>query len=271
MFHLRRAPGAPLDAHVSELLYFGDVSPHEGDRFLPAGTLELVVNLEEDEMRIDDGAGVRRHSGAVVSGAYHSYFRVDRRARSSVLAVHFRPGGAWPFLGVPPGELTDAHVDLSDLWGARAGEMREQTCAAPTPALRLEILERTMIERLARAHAGHVAVPRAIARLEAGGMRVADVAAELGLSHRRLVDVFTAEVGIGPKAFARISRFRRVLSRARHERDPDWADLAQAAGYCDQSHLIREFVAIAGDSPTSLFARSSRRATPLCNHHCRLG
>jgi AraC-like DNA-binding protein len=255
---------------VAELLYFADVPRDGAQRFLPAGTLELVVNLDQDEISIHDGARVRRHEGAVVSGAYHSYFGIDARGRSSVIAVHFRPGGAWPFLGVAPGELADVHVDLSVLWGARAGEMRERLCAASTPALRFDILEQALVERLVHARAGHPAVPRAIGALEAGGVRVADVARELGLSHRRLVDVFTAEVGIGPKAFARIARFRHALARARREHDPDWADLAQASGYCDQSHLVREFVALAGDSPTALLARATGRATPLCHEGCRL-
>jgi AraC-like DNA-binding protein len=224
---------------------------------LPAGTLELIIELDDDQIRIHRGGRVTRHAGAVVSGAYRSYFATATRAQCTRLGVHFLPGRAGPFLGLPPGELADTHVDLSALWGERAFELRERLCEAATPALRFEILERTLLERLARARAGHPAVPRAIAALEAGGVRVADVAAELGISHRRLVDVFTAEAGIGPKAFARIARLRHTLARARRERTPDWAGLAHVSGYCDQSHLIREFVAITGDSPSTLLARST--------------
>jgi AraC-like DNA-binding protein len=271
MLYVRRAPGPLLAAHVVELWDVADAPPRIAERFLPGGTLGLVVNLGEDETRIHDASRVRRHAGAVVAGAYRSYFGIDMGAHASYVAVSFRPGGAWPLLGMPPGELADSHVDLSLLWGARAAEMRERLCAATTSALRLEILEQALLERLAQAHAGHPAVPRAIAALEARPVRVADLATDLGLSHRRLVDVFTAEVGIGPKAFARIARFRHALARARRERDPDWAELAQASGYCDQSHLIREFVAIAGDSPTALLARSTNRAHPPCHDRCRLG
>jgi AraC-like DNA-binding protein len=45
------------------------------------------------------------------------------------------------------------------------------------------------------------------------------------------------------------------LARSR----PRWSQLAAASGYCDQSHLIRDFVAIAGESPTALLARSRDR------------
>jgi len=41
--------------------------------------------------------------------------------------VHFRPGGAFPFLGLPAGELADAHLDLETLWGRRSAvELRER-------------------------------------------------------------------------------------------------------------------------------------------------
>jgi AraC-like DNA-binding protein len=255
VLYTRRVPAPPLAAHVAELWHFADAPPHRAARLLPGGTLELVFDLDDDQIRIQHGGCVRRYTGAVVSGAYRSYFATDTRMLSSRVGVHFRPGGAWMFLGVAPGELTDTHVDLSALWGEQGVELRERLCAAATPALRFDILERALLERFARARAGHVAVPRAIAALEGGGVRVADVAAELGISHRRLVDVFTAAVGIGPKAFARIGRVRRTLALARRARTADWAQIAHAAGYCDQSHLIREFVAITGDPPLALRAR----------------
>jgi AraC-like DNA-binding protein len=40
---------------------------------------------------------------------------------------------------------------------------------------------------------------------------------------------------------------------------PRWAQIAHEHGYCDQSHLIRDFVAISGFSPMQLRARRSAR------------
>jgi AraC-like DNA-binding protein len=255
VLYLRRIPTAPLTEHVAELWHFAGAPAGRAARLLPAGTLELVFDLSDDQIRIQHGGRVRHHAGAVVAGAYRSYFGTDTRVPTTRVGVHFRPGGAWLFLGIPPGALADTHVDLSALWGECAAELRERLCEAAAPALRFDVLERVLLERLARARAGHAGVPRAIAALETGGVRVADVAAELGISHRRLVDVFTIEVGIGPMAFARIARMRRTLALARRARTPDWAQLAHACGYCDQSHLIREFVAITGDPPLALRAR----------------
>ena len=54
-----------------------------------------------------------------------------------------------------------------------------------------------------------------------------------------------------PKVFGRVQRFQRALSHVRAE-TPHWPALALQAGYCDQSHLIRDFVAFSGSSPTEL-------------------
>lgn len=69
--------------------------------------------------------------------------------------------------------------------------------------------------------------------------------------HAHLVERFHEEVGIGPKAVARMVRFNRALTLARTEKDPDWADIAALCGYADQAHLIRDFRALAGETPAA--------------------
>jgi hypothetical protein len=34
------------------------------------------------------------------------------------MAVHFKPGGAFPFFGLAANDLLDTHVSLQDIWGA---------------------------------------------------------------------------------------------------------------------------------------------------------
>lgn len=78
------------------------------------------------------------------------------------------------------------------------------------------------------------------------------MADELGVSERHLRRVFRETVGLGPKAFAKLARFRRALRAAREDDAAGWADIATAAGYYDQAHLIAEFRTIAGKTPRAL-------------------
>lgn len=253
MLYTTSIPGPPLSRFAAYLWSLQDAPGHATERIVPSGTLELVINLYEDALPVHGCDGTRRrYSGAVVSGAYQRYFSTDTRAHASIMGVHFRPGGAGAVLGVPPGALADRHVDLEELWGRSARDLRERLCAAATPAARFSVLECHLQSRLRDHRAGHDVVPFALEQLAQPGVTVRDVARHASLSWRRLIEVFTADVGMTPKRMSRVLRFQRAHRLARQAPAPDWARLAQACGYCDQSHLIHDIRELTGLSPSQL-------------------
>lgn len=254
MQYLTHCPGPPLAEYVAYLWMLRDAPVHSTERILPSGTLELVVNLQNDALHIRDPRSMawRRYTGAVVSGAYRRYFVIDPRDHASIVGVHFRPGGAMAFVGLPPGELIDRHVDLDTLWGRSATELRERLIVAATPGSRFDVLEQALRSRLSDVRRGHPAVPLALDQLARPGVTVGDVAASVQLSRRRLIEVFTAEVGMTPKRLSRVMRFQRIHALARHANIPDWGELAVASGYFDQSHLIHDVSEFTGTSPAQL-------------------
>ena len=120
MFLRTYTPGPPLEEYIERFWYCSDTPSHPRERILPSGTVELVINLSDDEIRIydpSDPARPRRYPGAVVSGPYSNFFLIDPLVHASIIGVHFRPGRAVPVLGVAASDLADAHVDLEALWG----------------------------------------------------------------------------------------------------------------------------------------------------------
>ena len=81
------------------------------------------------------------------------------------------------------------------------------------------------------------------------------LAREAGLSDRRFISVFRAEVGLNPKLFNRVRRFERILTDAHRLEVPEWKQLALEHGFFDQSHLIRDFVEFSGFSPAAYLRR----------------
>jgi AraC-like DNA-binding protein len=254
MNYLAQSPGPPLDAFIESFWWLSDAPGHGREQVVPSGTLELVVNLHEDEFRIYDGQGEhpRRFRGAMVSGAYRRPFVIDTREHASIVGVHFRPGGALPLVGAPPGEIGGAHVELEALWGVAAAELRERLAAASTAERRFAVLEQALLERLRRPARRHPAVAIAIRELDRPHATVSEVRERLGLSHRRFIEIFAREVGIAPKLFARIRRFQRALQAAERSVAPRWARLALSCGYYDQAHLTHDFSELAGMSPAEL-------------------
>ena len=237
-----REPRPPLSTFVSSIwLADGYVpGPHRKERVLPTGDCSLIVDL---------GAAGR----AGVSGPHSRSFVIETSAQFSVAGVQFKAGGAFPFFAVPLGELTNQHVPLDALWGGPAEQLREQVSQAATPSRKLEVIECLLIGRLARAPRLHPAVVYAIRVFEQDPaiVRIGDVTARIGLSHRRFLDVFTEQVGLTPKLFCRIRRFQRILQQIRHHRKVEWADVALSCGYYDQAHFIKEFHAFSGVNPST--------------------
>ena len=252
-------PKPPLSEFVDSFwLYEGHEVQYKGERILPTGTLELVINLRQNELRFYDNErreNCSRFSGAIVSGAFGR--GLTPVAETLIVGVHFKPGGAFPFLGVPAGELADTHIDLETVWGSSAGRLRERLCEARTSAGRFQLLEQTLLSRLRHGVENHYAVSAA---LEVFGNKrpwptVRDAAKYLGLSQRRFIEVFKAEVGMTPKLFSRIQRFQQTRTFIQQNPGPNWAALALDFGYFDQSHLIREFLEFSGVSPTDYLNR----------------
>lgn len=278
MFYSSHIPAPPLGDFVEQFWLCSGTPAHPRARLLPNGTIELVVNLCEDQIRVHDPTRpdrCRQLSGAVVAGAYGRSFVSDYATvyaqHASIVGVHFRPGGAFPFLGVPAGELADTHVDLEALWGRTAAELRERLCAAATPAERFSLLEQTLAARLDRTTGRHDAVPVALDAFEPTGtsVRVRDVARRVGLSQRRFIQVFAAEVGLTPKRYGRVRRFRWALALVRGVPAPDWAQLAVECGYFDQAHLIHDFRAFSGLTPEEYLRRRSEHVPH--NHVLQIG
>src|SRR5262245_52182613 len=224
--------------------------------------MELVFNLDEDELGIYDTeqpGSYKSFSGAFFSGAYARPLFVD--TREHVVGVHFKPGGAFRFLGIPASELSDIHVDVQALWGKATQDLREQLSAAANPAMCFRVLQQALLVRLESSLEEHRAVRAAVNIFDrdAGEARTRDLAAHLGLSQRHFIKVFSNQVGITPKLFGRVQRFLRAADLTRSGSAPDWADIAAACGYFDQSHLIHDFQTFSGLSPTEFHLQRNER------------
>lgn len=254
-------PGPPLSDFIENFWLYDGCSPvHVRERIFPSGTFELVFNLRDDELRIyneADSGACSRYSGSLVSGPYTGFFLTDRAKQFSIMGVHFRPGGAFPFLGLSADELADAHLDLATIWGRCATEIRERVASAPSTRERFRFLENALRCRLHGPMEHHPAVSLALQGFRSDHSRavVRKLAREAGLSDRRFINVFRAEVGLNPKLFNRIERFQTVLANVDRLAEPEWDQLALQHRYFDQSHLIRDFLAFSGFSPADYLRR----------------
>lgn len=201
----------------------------EGEhRVLPDGCADLVFDLTDGE--------------AMAVGTMTRPLVVQAAKSLHFVGVRFRPGRAAAFLRIPLAEITDARVDLGDLW-------RDLPDRVLSTEDRIRVLERELLQRLVPERDSRV--DAAIDRITRGDMRVDDVAREIGISRQHLARQFRHHVGVSPKTFARVMRFRRLVDSLPPRAGIDWAAMAIEHGYYDQSHLIDEFRELAGETPAA--------------------
>jgi AraC-like DNA-binding protein len=237
-----RTPVGPLAEFVRLFWYWsGHPVPFVRERVLPMGTVELVIRLE---------SGKTADSG--IAGPRSSALIIERRASYQLLGVHFKAGGAFPFIDFPYGDLHNAWITLADLWGERrARRLLALLNEAPTMELKFDLLERWLMWISGRQLRHHDAVSYALTEFETdpGLQSSAVVAEKVNLSQRRFIDVFRNEVGMTPKLFCRVQRFQDAIQLIRHKETVDWVDLALSCGYTDQSHFIHDFREFSGLRP----------------------
>ncbi len=236
----RLAPTAPALAAL-----FVD----ERDRDAP------LVAIPHPEVQLVVRFGPSASSGldAHALGVRQTVRRKLVRAGQRTVMARVPLGAAEAVLGAPASALAGQIVALDALWGPTATrQLLDQLAAARTTRDAAAIVECAITCRLPPAPRQRPLALEAAARLSRAS--VGEVAAELGVSERHLRRVFHQAIGLGPKAFARLTRFHRALRAAHTSRAASWATIAVAAGYYDQAHLIDEFRAIAGATPRTLLA-----------------
>lgn len=233
------------------------------DRVLPDGCMELVFNLRTPFSRADATGRFARQPPAIVVGQLSRFMLLQSTTEAEVLAARFTPAGAHAIFRLDLDEITDQHVALEDL-GPSWRELAARIAEAPTLAARVRLLEEALRRRCPAEASADARATVAITMLTTAEMppRIAAVARAVGLSPRQLERRFRREVGLTPKHFARLARFRRVLA-ALDRADPRWADLAARAGYSDQPHLVREFREFAGLPPRACLAGQTAFAAAL--------
>jgi AraC-like DNA-binding protein len=211
------------------------VTPH------PALTVILSVGPTIDV----NGTAMR----SFVAGMHDTWGVTEFAGEQCGVELRVAPQGAYRLLGVPPGELTGQVAALPLL-----DRIADRAAAEPDWASRLQIVEAGLLRGLADTPDPDRAVAWAwrVLRARHGVVAIGDLAAEIGWSRRHFANRFRAEIGLPPKVAARVLRFERASALL--VRGVPAASVSARCGYTDQSHLVREFRALAGCTPGAYVA-----------------
>ena len=272
--HFRRRPAEPLRPYVAYYTGYRQRGvPPARHRGLPSPFLTLIITLDEPLVMLahPDPRQPPGDFGALLGGLHSAPALITHDGAQSGIQVAVRPLGARALLGLPAGELAEVDLPAETVLGGACAELRARTVAATSWPERFAILDEILLRGsagIARSPAPEVAWAWRQLLASAGTVRIADLAAGTGWSGRHLTGRFRTEIGLTPKAAARVIRFdraRHLLIRHAQSISGDdgddgyrLADLAVACGYFDQAHLAREFRSLAGCPPSQWLTEEFR-------------
>jgi AraC-like DNA-binding protein len=249
MEYVERVPAPPLRPFVRRIQGYREFSAVPlRRRQAPVGSCTLILSLGP-ALRLHGPAGPsapRSFLAGFHTGAVLTEFDGDQHG----LQVDLTPIGAYVLLRRPGADLAN-EVPALDLLEPGLAALPERLAELPDWPTRFARLEEFLGDRLFAAdrrlpdpevaHAWH------LLRRTAGGVPVSALAAETGWSRRHLLERFRDQIGLSPKAAARVLRFERASRLA--VAGSGLAEVAAVCGYSDQAHLTREFRALAGLPP----------------------
>lgn len=189
-----------------------------------------------------------------VSGQVNFPSRLQSSGGLEMIVAVFHPHALGVILGMPASELYNMEVSGYDLPDRSLAELAARVYDTADVSECVRLIESWLLSAI---YSRDLATDSR--RVEAAlgmllsdtGTRVEAMAECACLGPRQFGRVFRSMVGMGPKEYAKIARFQKSLWMMQGG-ERDFASIAYACGYADQSHFIRDCRIYSGHTPLSL-------------------
>lgn len=260
---LTHQPSGDLGQFVDTIWYARGRVPYERERIAPTGSSVAVFVLGDPILETPDdgmGEGLKTDRGFLI-GPHARPVVNEPLGETFAVGIVTTPVGCETVFGISPVSIRARVTDLEEAWPV-ATRVRHQLLDQSTGDGMIEVVE-AALRRSIRPIPGVDLCARAVALLERQPTRpIAEIAAQLDITHSYLDRKFTQVVGLSPRTVARILRMQALLAAIDVGAGVDWAEAAIELGWFDQSHLIRDFKRHTGVTPTAYVAAQKAYIQP---------
>ncbi len=250
---------------VESIWYARGTVPYDRERIAPTGSTVAVFVLSDAIIETpDDGLGtpLRTDRGFLI-GPHDRPVVNEPTGETYAVGIVTTAIGCEAVFGLKPAELRCKVVPLEEVWPVAPG-LRRRLLAAASPKDMLAVLEDHLQRSVNLEVPGLDRIELVAAQLVAEPTRsIADVAAELGITHGYLDRQFGQVVGLSPRRFARLLRMRSLLAGLDVTAKNPWTSIAADLGWFDQSHLIRDFKRHTGTTANRYVAAQVAALSPV--------
>jgi AraC-like DNA-binding protein len=243
-------------AHLRHFIDTFWILEHDGEsrapqRVVPDGHPELICNWGQPFEAFEAGEW-RAQPRCFLAGQIDGPLFLRPAGPAKMLGIGFDAHGAANLFQQPMRELSGRFTPVEDLSRALSRNLnRALESSDPVRAVEAALLSVTQ-------SGGDFLIAEAVRRIDLanGALDLASLARDLGLSIRQLERRFLATVGLAPKIYCRIQRFKKVFGVI-GQTACNWVETAVACGYYDQAHLIRDCKEFSGNTPAALLSEDA--------------
>lgn len=248
-------PAAALQPYVLQYwegTFFGKPTAALEKKVMPSGYIELVLHLSNARCELKVNTDWQKSAAFSLVGFWTTPYFLQFQDKVEVFGIRFKPEAIYFIFGVPAAEFINSSANLEEIFSPCLTSFCYQIEGLKRIEERTQLADNYLLSRLYKAQKrqSYVQMAAELIRHQKVGITVESLSQEVCISTRQLEREFKSKLGMGPKAYLRISRLNKVLQLLNQNPFIPLAQLSYLCGYADQAHFIREFKQLTGELPS---------------------
>jgi AraC-like DNA-binding protein len=248
----------------------GILNPDEGkqqfhlSRFMPSEDLQFFIehfwivewdlgdgSYQQDILAYPSVHLAVEKGKTMIYGVVTGKFNRTIKGQGKVVGIKFRPGGFYPFYQSSVSSISDDLITVDEVFDVGSKDLENRILVSNSREKMVERAEDFIREHLPEEDERVPFINEIIDAVIADKslIKVDQLVEQFDVSKRSLQRMFKKYVGVSPKWVIKRYRLHEVAGQLVENRDTDWAQLAVDLGYYDQSHFIKDFKSIVGQTP----------------------
>ena len=222
----------------------GFMNKENVSRILPDGCVDIIFIFDKTKGTFS----------ANITGTMTTFLEIAYPQSVQMFGIRFKPAGITAFTRIPVDEFTNRNVELALVDTLFSKSFCEKIPEKQSVEEIITLTDNFLINRIPYLYHSNKQIIRAVDLIyfAKGQLPLADLASDVCLCQRHFERNFKSTVGISPKLFAKIFRFKHALRCLKNYPHKDLLTVAIECGYYDHSHLIKDFKTLSGNTPTDL-------------------
>ncbi len=215
---------------------------------LPDCCSDIIINLGDGIISSNNMDHLNPYKSYLI-GTSTKFSGISVRGFINLVGIRFKPLGLKAFIRqFHLGELKNQFIEIHDFEIDRIfqGKIPEKQSIK-------QQLDVYLLSIIQQGYTSNNIVSAAIQLIKQrhGLLKIADLSSKVNTSERNLERLFSANVGLTPKEFSRITKLMTVNKALRNNKNKDLGQVAFDFDYYDQSHFTKDFVAFSGELPSA--------------------